>query len=549
MKSIAILVFLCAILEFTRQDFAIRILHTENFRSKFGEIVLPESNTQKKGFGIARMINYVKQTKASATIPTFYFDTMDCFTGSVWFRVHGWKICAAFMKIMPVDAFCVGDSEMSYGKVHEREKHFEDFLKNLGDKIVLCVNCDVRSEPRFNKLTKSTVLEAGAFKVGVIGYIAKGLVPVHMGKMRILDEIKAILAEVENLNASGVYTIILLMHAPSGWNKEIVGKTHGISLVLGGHAHKFFYNGVPAMHEINVDGPYPVIYKNAEGIDVPIFHAGPYGQFVGQADLTFDENGTVISADGNPVYMDYHIQQDDEAKNLLATFAPQVEKKMNTIIGTTRVFLSGKCAECECNLGNLIADAFIEHGALHYHHKDHWADVPIALLHAGGVTFNIDFDSKKNNTISVANIGDIFPYGQLLVTLRMTGEVLRNAFEYAVSTDVDDSPSTFLQVSGIIVHYNLTKAPLHRVDSLKARCAECDIPHYQDVVNTHKYNVIVPEYIADGGEGFSMFRDQVISRKMSTLTESEILEDYIQRHKIIQATTEERIVIIERKRN
>ena len=68
-------------------------------------------------------------------------------------------------------------------------------------------------------------------------------------------------------------------------------------------------------------------------------------------------------------------------------------------LGRTHVFLDGQRKTCrlqECNIGNLITDAFVHMYQKHPDEKS-WADVSIAMWVSGGIRSSID---KKINGMS-----------------------------------------------------------------------------------------------------------------------------------------------------
>jgi 5'-nucleotidase len=51
-----------------------------------------------------------------------------------------------------------------------------------------------------------------------------------------------------------------------------------------------------------------------------------------------------------------------------------------------------------------------------------------------------------------------------------------------------------------------------RIESIKIRCEDCEIPNYVDLENEKDYCVIFPDFLArTGGDGFSMFPDEILN--------------------------------------
>lgn len=72
--------------------------------------------------------------------------------------------------------------------------------------------------------------------------------------------------------------------------------------------------------------------------------------------------------------------------------------------------------------------------------------------------------------------------------------------------DVNDRAIFF---AGIRVEFDLTQTPGNRVSSLLVRCADCRIPEYEPLVLTANYTIIMTNYLAEGGDNFTSFKDRV----------------------------------------
>ncbi|GCB69408.1 hypothetical protein scyTo_0010551, partial [Scyliorhinus torazame] len=100
--------------------------------------------------------------------------------------------------------------------------------------------------------------------------------------------------------------------------------------------------------------------QSDDGRNVPVVQAYAYGKYLGDLKVTFDVNGIVTKAEGNPILLDSSVPQDEMLladvnnwKKALANFSKE-------FIGQTLVYLNGTTEECrnrECNMGNLICEA------------------------------------------------------------------------------------------------------------------------------------------------------------------------------------------------
>ena len=153
----------------------------------------------------------------------------------------------------------------------------------------------------------------------------------------------------------------------------------------------------------------------------------------------------------------------------------------------------------ETNLGNLAADAFrIATGA------------DVALTNGGGIR-----DSIPAGDVTKKQLVTVFPFGNYVVTLNVTGEQLLAALENGVSR-YPDADGRFPQVSGISFKFDPAQAPGSRVFEVQvgeeALDPECI------------YLLATNDYIAVGGDEYP-FADVSITNEYSSM--EEILIDYI----------------------
>ncbi len=73
------------------------------------------------------------------------------------------------------------------------------------------------------------------------------------------------------------------------------------------------------------------------------------------------------------------------------------------MVGRTHVLLNGDrqyCRQEECNLGNLITDAFVWH-SISFPTDDEWNDIAIAIISSGGIRSSVAQGTKKSCKILI----------------------------------------------------------------------------------------------------------------------------------------------------
>lgn len=176
---------------------------------------------------------------------------------------------------------------------------------------------------------------------------------------------------------------------------------------------------------------------------------------------------------------------------------------MQNEIGSTKVVLEqSQCRAAECNIGNMIADAFVNARVLSYDGQ-YWTDASIAFIQGGGVRASI-----HAGTITQFDLDQVLPFNDMLILVKMPGSILKQALEHSVARYTGDR-GEFLQMSGVKVVYDLTKSAGERVQSVQVRCAECDVPQFEDLDPKRTYGVILAQFLYSGGDGFNMFKVRI----------------------------------------
>ena len=77
------------------------------------------------------------------------------------------------------------------------------------------------------------------------------------------------------------------------------------------------------------------------------------------------------------------------------------------------------------------------------------------------------------------------------------------------------------------VVYDLTKPPMNRVVKAEVRCTNCTVPDFEPLNDNQLYKIALTSFMAGGGDGYSMFRDNRTSLILTAFLDSEILTTYI----------------------
>lgn len=99
------------------------------------------------------------------------------------------------------------------------------------------------------------------------------------------------------------------------------------------------------------------------------------------------------------------------------------------------------------------------------------------------------------------------PFENLLHSIELQGKVIREALEFSVA---NEDSMIILQVSGLRVVYDMTKEANKRIVQLDVLCRICDrsVPKYEPIDEEEFYRVSMPEFLALGGDGFTMIGEK-----------------------------------------
>ncbi|XP_034847156.1 5'-nucleotidase isoform X2 [Mirounga angustirostris] len=516
------------------------ILHTNDVHSRLEQTSEDSSkcvNASRCVGGVARLFTKVQQIRR--TDPhVLLLDAGDQYQGTIWFTVYKGAEVAHFMNALRYDAMALGNHEFDNGV----EGLIDPLLKEAKFPI-LSANIKAKG-PLASQISglymPYKILPVGDEVVGIVGYTSKET-PVLSNPGRNLvfeDEIAALQPEVDKLKTLNVNKIIALGHSGFEMDKLIAQKVKGVDIVVGGHSNTFLYTGAPPSREVPA-GKYPFIVTSDDGRKVPVVQAYAFGKYLGCLKVEFDEKGNVIASHGNPLLLNSSILEDPSIKADINKWRIKLDNYSTQELGKTIVYLDGSTQSCrfkECNMGNLICDAMINNNIRHPDEVS-WNHVSMCILNGGGIRSPID--ERNNGTITWENLAAVLPFGETFDLIQLKGSTLKKAFEHSVHR-YGRSTGEFLQVGGIQVVYDLSRKPGNRVVKLDVLCTECRVPSYEPLRMDKTYKVVLPSFLANGGDGFQMIKDEAL-RHDSGDQDINVVSGYILKMKVIYPAVEGRI--------
>lgn len=255
------------------------ILHTSDTHSRIEPLDPSGADPDAGKGGVVRRATFIRQFRAEHP-NTLVLDCGDFSQGTPYYNFYKGEVEVKMMNLMGYDAMAIGNHEFDFGMENMAR------LFRLAQFPVVCANYEVAGTPLEGLVKPYVVVEREGLRIGIFGLGAKleGLVQadkcqgvVYKDPIRMAQEMADLLRGEERCDA-----VVCLSHLgirginpADACDEKLVAATSGIDVILGGHSHTF-------MEE-------PALYKNAEGREIPVFHTGRNGVYVGEWKLTLTE--------------------------------------------------------------------------------------------------------------------------------------------------------------------------------------------------------------------------------------------------------------------
>jgi len=409
------------------------ILHTNDIHGR--------AVADAESFGYARIAMLKKNLQAQGA-EVILMDAGDFSQGTPLVNLGYGKNAVEFMNAAGYDIATLGNHEFDWGS-----DNMEQNMANAKFAVV-CANL-TRAADGTLVFPANKIYETAIGKVGVFGLdTPETMTKTHPDKVKGIsfaqgEELFAVAqAQVAELEAAGCDLIVCLGHLgeddESTGNRSIdlLEKVTGIDLFIDGHSHTTIDGGVMNGETLRTStGNYAeaIGYVVAEKVTEEevtsiALNAGLW---------TIAENDEAALALGNGLAID------EEVAAIVNTLNDAVEAELSATFAKTEVFLDGNRAPGvrtqETNLGDFAADSIL------------WAakqalgedKVDAALTNGGGIRASIEIGD-----VTMKDMKTVFPFGNEVATLTITGAELLEALE-AATFSTPDAIGAFPQVAGI----------------------------------------------------------------------------------------------------
>jgi 5'-nucleotidase/UDP-sugar diphosphatase len=225
--------------------------------------------------------------------------------------------------------------------------------------------------------------------------------------------------------------IVLISHLGFDQDTMLALRRRDIDVIVGGHTHLALFEPVRKNHTI-------------------IVQAGSRGQFLGKLDLTVDlEGDSVVTYRGELIQTNVNgVRPDPTIAAIVSRFDSLVDLRLGHVIGTLRTpWIREGYRKKESNIGSFHADAIRAA-----------AGTDVGLINVGSLR-----KDQPAGDITLRDVWEINPFGNVIVTFPVRGDTLRKIIEWQVSSKARE----FLQVSGIRYVFDSSKPDGQQLLSLE----------------------------------------------------------------------------------
>jgi 5'-nucleotidase len=463
--------------------------------------------------GAARMAFLIKREKASSR-RALHIDTGDPFQGAPIFNIFEGEAEFRFLSETGVDAMVVGNHEFDRGaenlaKQLQAWARFTPLAANyLFEEPEYPGNNDLADLVQPYQIYNREGLRIGVIGLGDVSTMnsiretgnSAGITPLNAVEtaQRYIDLVKPM-----------VDVVVLATHLGLSSDEAVIRGTTGADVLLGGHLHI-----VLSPPKIVEDCQTEQIrqQKNCTPRPVVLCHSGAFAKYVGRLDLALEQSADdprdweVVSHSHRLFAVDSTVPEDPVVADMMRVYEEEMERQVNLeqIIGyapsTIRRFGSegGDSA-----LGNLVATSMWLRTGI---------ETDFALTNTTGIRSDL-----SQGPVMVEDIYNVFPFDNTITTMFLTGEEVKELFDYVAHRTTVRGCQSQAQVAGtkVVLVCDVCQAGEDEGKTGCAPWAEIKVGSPLSGQTWDDLDAIDPEgvyelatnnYIAQGGSGYYMLQ-------------------------------------------
>ena len=413
-------------------------------------------------------------------------DAGDTFHGQTFATLENGKSIAKILAAMQYDAMVPGNHDFNYGQETLGELAHEANIAVLADNITM------GGKPAFEG---AMIKEVNGVNVGIIGLATPetayktnpvNVIGLDFGtKETIISNTQEV---VDSLKVQGADVIVVLSHLGIDTTSEVkatdIGEAvTGIDVIIDGHSHSTLakYADFNATHETKITS------------------TGSYLEAFGKVRVVLNEQNEVIDVILESVTSSELEDEDTEIRELIDGIKKGQEPILNEVVGETPIDLDGKRENVRSghtNLGRLITSAMLDE-----------TGADIAISNGGGIR-----DSIKAGQITKGSVISVLPFGNYIVTKNVKGQDI-----------IDALNATMAKLNGGFPHFAgmnvLTEEYVDADGTIRWRVVSIEV-NGAPIDAEKMYTLATNDFMAAGGDNYTMFGDYPILNEYSALDEA-----------------------------
>ena len=446
--------------------------------------------------GVARLAAVVKAVRRendARGAKTFLLVAGDMLQGTPLSTVFKGQADLEIYRRLGVDAMTVGNHEFDFG--------LDNFLSLQRKAAFPFLSANVRWKDSGRLLSRPFVrlpLTEGV-DLTVVGVTTAELktttLPAHVARLSVTDPVDAVRRAAAEAGGRG--PLLVLSHCRHATDRKIARALPQATAIIGGH-----------------DQVLLSPYRRVGG--VPIFQAFEKGRYLGRLDLQVDPiTGRARMVGHRYITIDADITPDGPVAAIVADYDTRLGKRFKTVVGHAAVLLDAERERVryqETTMGNFVTDLMRR-----------YTGAEAALLNGGSLRASIDAGA-----VTLDDVFKAMPFANEIVVVTLSGADLQAALTRSLQAPREDEFGGFLHLSGLWVVQKESQTPAISVG-----------PDRQPLDSRRRYRVAITDFLAAGGDGYSVFKNQ--SSTDTGLPLRELLVDAFRQGAPVSAVVEGRI--------
>jgi len=401
------------------------ILHSNDMHGDF----LAEAKTGQGGLigGLSLLSGYINQVRQTEK-NTLYVISGDMLQGSMIDTEFKGLSTMEIMNYLAPNVVTLGNHELDYGFPHLL------FLEKMANFPIVNANLYIKKYGK-RLMNPYIILNVDGFDVMFIGIVTEEVLSAlkldkSIGTFVGLEDAAAEVGKICNTYKNeDIDLTILLTHIGFEEDQKLAAMLDpewGVDMIIGGHSHT-------------------LLEQPAQVNNILITQAAVGTDQIGRFDITVDDDtNSIVEWKWELIPINDQVASPDvDLQNFINTYKEQVDRKYNRIVSRLNRQLTHPVREQETELGNLIADIFLEIDT-----------IDVVLVGSGSIR-----GKELGPVVTLEDLKKVYPYDGSLYKIKVTGAQLTKVFTHFLRPENrKPGESQCYQISkGVRVVYNNTK--------------------------------------------------------------------------------------------